>query len=401
MAMPYASLSPAGADHRSSAATASLLPFCRSSPLSAGGGGGGGLGEGAQMSARWAAARPAPFTPAQYEELEQQALIYKYLVAGVPVPPDLVVPIRRGLDSLAARFYGHPTLAYGSYFGKKLDPEPGRCRRTDGKKWRCSKEAAPDSKYCERHMHRGRNRSRKPVETQLVPPSQPPAAVAVAPLAAASNGGSNFQNHSLYPAIAGSTGGGGGSSISSPFSSSLGSSQLHMDNVSTYAGIGGGTAKDVRYNAYGMRSLADEHSQLISDAIDSSMENHWRLPPSQNSSFPLSSYPQLGALSDLGQNTISSLSKMNRQPVSFLGNDFGGIDSVKQENQTLRPFFDEWPKTRDSWSSLSDENANLASFPATQLSISIPMTSSDFSVASSQSPNVTEHCDVYDPSIGC
>lgn len=50
-------------------------------------------------------------------------------------------------------------------FGRKVDPEPGRCRRTDGKKWRCSKEAYPDSKYCERHMHRGRNRSRKPVET--------------------------------------------------------------------------------------------------------------------------------------------------------------------------------------------------------------------------------------------
>lgn len=45
-----------------------------------------------------------------------------------------------------------------------VDPEPHRCRRTDGKKWRCSKNAVPDQKYCERHMHRGRNRSRKPVE---------------------------------------------------------------------------------------------------------------------------------------------------------------------------------------------------------------------------------------------
>ena len=138
------------------------------------------------------------------------------------------------------------------------------------------------------------------------------------------------------------------------------------------------------------RSLADEHSQLISEAIDSSMENQWRLPPSQTSSFPLSSYPQFGALSDLGQSTVSSLSKMERQPLSFLGNsEFGAMDSAaKQENQTLRPFFDEWPKARDSWPGLSDENASLApSFPATQLSMSIPMASSDFSVASSQSPN--------------
>lgn len=52
------------------------------------------------------------------------------------------------------------------YYGKKIDPEPGRCRRTDGKKWRCSKDAHPESKYCERHMNRSRYRSRKPVESQ-------------------------------------------------------------------------------------------------------------------------------------------------------------------------------------------------------------------------------------------
>ena len=46
--------------------------------------------------------------------------------------------------------------------------EPGRCRRTDGKKWRCAKEVVPDQKYCERHLNRGRNRSRKPVEGQTV-----------------------------------------------------------------------------------------------------------------------------------------------------------------------------------------------------------------------------------------
>lgn len=47
-----------------------------------------------------------------------------------------------------------------------MDPEPGRCRRTDGKKWRCSRDAVPDQKYCERHINRGRHRSRKLVEVQ-------------------------------------------------------------------------------------------------------------------------------------------------------------------------------------------------------------------------------------------
>ncbi|TVU15873.1 hypothetical protein EJB05_39415 [Eragrostis curvula] len=366
MAMPFASLSPA-ADHRPSP---SLLPFCRASPLSA-------VGEDASqqqqqhaMSGRWAAAaRPAaPFTPAQYEELEQQALIYKYLLAGVPVPQDLLLPIRRGF------VYHQPALGYGPYFGKKVDPEPGRCRRTDGKKWRCSKEAAPDSKYCERHMHRGRNRSRKPVEAQLVaaPLSQP------SPPANLAGG---FQNHSLYPAIAGGRGGGATGTFG------LGSTaQLHMDNAAPYATAVGGGSKDLRYSTYGMRSLAAEHSQLISGGMDSSIDNSWRQLPSQTSTFQVSSYPLYGTLSGLDESTICSLPKTEREPVSFFGSDFATANTGKQENQTLRPFFDEWPKSRDSWSELADDNS-LSSFSATQLSISIPMGTSDFSNTSSRSPH--------------
>ncbi|MQM01922.1 hypothetical protein Taro_034681 [Colocasia esculenta] len=61
--------------------------------------------------------------------------------------------VSRGGDYLNLRFTG----ANG-------DLEPGRCRRTDGKKWRCSRDVAPGQKYCERHVHRARPRSRKPVE---------------------------------------------------------------------------------------------------------------------------------------------------------------------------------------------------------------------------------------------
>jgi hypothetical protein len=61
------------------------------------------------------------------------------------------------------------TVAWGSFhlgYSGNADPEPGRCRRTDGKKWRCSRDAVADQKYCERHINRGRHRSRKPVEGQ-------------------------------------------------------------------------------------------------------------------------------------------------------------------------------------------------------------------------------------------
>ncbi|XP_035834775.1 growth-regulating factor 5 isoform X2 [Helianthus annuus] len=98
-----------------------------------------------------------PFTARQWQELEDQALFYKYMISGMPIPPHLIYTIRASLDSST-----HPP----PNVGRKVDGEEagGRCRRTDGKKWRCSKEACPDSKYCQKHMHRGRNRSRKSVE---------------------------------------------------------------------------------------------------------------------------------------------------------------------------------------------------------------------------------------------
>lgn len=57
------------------------------------------------------------------------------------------------------------------YRGSPVDSEPGRCRRTDGKKWRCSRDVVGDQKYCERHMNRGRYRNRKPVDDQTSVPA--------------------------------------------------------------------------------------------------------------------------------------------------------------------------------------------------------------------------------------
>ncbi|KAK9678450.1 hypothetical protein RND81_11G212200 [Saponaria officinalis] len=112
------------------------------------------------------------FTPAQWIELEHQAMIYKYLTSNLPVPSNLLIPIRKAIQSSvfpAFSIGSSPSHSYGwgsfhQGFSGNTDPELGRCRRTDGKKWRCSREAVPDQKYCERHINRGRHRSRKPVE---------------------------------------------------------------------------------------------------------------------------------------------------------------------------------------------------------------------------------------------
>jgi hypothetical protein len=158
----------------------------------------------------------------------------------------------------------------------------------------------------------------------------------------------------------------------------------HVDlysDVLTFADISLWHLKS-RYSAYGAKSLSDDHSQLLPGGMDPSMDNSWRLLPSQTTTFQATSYPVFGTLSGLDESTIASLPKTQREPLSFFGSDYV---TAKQENQTLRPFFDEWPKSRESWPELAEDNH--LGFSATQLSISIPMATSDFSNTSSRSPN--------------
>ncbi|PKI67086.1 growth-regulating factor 9 isoform X2 [Punica granatum] len=143
------------------------------------------LGIGADESARSPARGKAGefFTHAQLGELYHQFLVYKYLAARLPVPPHLLL---RSWKSDAGGFlfpgngvpWSHHPTSVG--FGRKaldymnrMSPEPERCRRTDGKKWRCRKDVIPNRKYCERHINRGRRRSRKPVEvSKFASPSE-------------------------------------------------------------------------------------------------------------------------------------------------------------------------------------------------------------------------------------
>ncbi|KDP32107.1 hypothetical protein JCGZ_12568 [Jatropha curcas] len=119
------------------------------------------------------------FTASERMELKQQALIYKHISASVPEPDNLLLPLENnlrphpyGLPASSAGVFPSNSLGCSSlqlgYMGSSTsrDSEPERCRRTDGKKWRCSRNTVPDQKYCEKHRNRGRYRSRKPVEAQ-------------------------------------------------------------------------------------------------------------------------------------------------------------------------------------------------------------------------------------------
>ncbi|WCJ22822.1 growth-regulating factor 9 [Euphorbia peplus] len=113
-------------------------------------------------------------TETQMDEFQRQVLVYKYISAGLPVPSALVRQIWKSVDDSLSFVNGGNGIGrrYSSFagFSKEFDntcmkdPETDGCRRTDGKKWRCRKDVVPGEKYCERHMHRGRRRSRKPVE---------------------------------------------------------------------------------------------------------------------------------------------------------------------------------------------------------------------------------------------
>ncbi|XP_004246083.1 growth-regulating factor 8-like [Solanum lycopersicum] len=103
-------------------------------------------------------ARKVPFTASQLQEFQRQFIICKYIMASMPVPPHLLLPLP-----------SPPQSNMDLKFSSGSDPEPWRCKRTDGKKWRCSRDVAPDQKYCERHAHKSKPRSRKPVEIHTNP----------------------------------------------------------------------------------------------------------------------------------------------------------------------------------------------------------------------------------------
>ncbi|XP_038985423.1 growth-regulating factor 1-like [Phoenix dactylifera] len=331
-----------------------------------------------------------PFTPSQWQELEHQALIFKYMASGIPIPSDLILPLRRSylLDSTITSptlgFPPQPSMSWGWNqvgFGRKADdPEPGRCRRTDGKKWRCAKEAYPDSKYCERHMHRGKNRSRKPVEMSLA---------TTLPSSTTSSTSSTSHNPSPYPPPL---------SISTPDSYHL---LYPYHSSSRPPGVGLSTPhfnldaptytqpdKDYRY-CHGMKDV-DEYS-FFSEASGSERESSWQFRPLGMSLLGESKKGSSALQQSAYAQCERDAEEKQQQHCFVLGADFKLERPVKAEREQegqrpLRHFFDEWPqKSKDSWVDLEQENPNqaaAAAYSKTQLSISIPMSHHDFPVTS-------------------
>ncbi|GFY85973.1 growth-regulating factor 2 [Actinidia rufa] len=292
----------------------------------------------------------SPFTPSQWMELEHQALIYKYITANVPVPSNLLIPIRKALDSTGLSGFSvgplrSSTLGWGAFhlgYSNNSDPEPGRCRRTDGKKWRCSRDAVVDQKYCERHMNRGRHRSRKPVEglnghsvsgptTTTAKPSSTSALVVPGGGASNSLGFSHHPHHKNLQSNMPST------CASSPQINRI---FLNKENVGERNEDATNFSIPKQHNPYEESSRAD-FGRVCSDSL---------LNPLQNS------FRNYGSSQDLNARENES-------------------------QRSVHQFMDDWPKTQTDRVSFTWPIVDLQA-ERTQLSISIPEAPLDFTSSS-------------------
>lgn len=109
------------------------------------------------------------------------------------------------------------------------------------------------------------------------------------------------------------------------------------------------------------------------------------MPPSQLSSNAMlkqKSDSQLLGSSSTQQNVTHTFESMSKQRQHcFLGSEVITSGPPKQDQQhPVHPFFSEWPTTKESWSTLDDEDGSSKNFfSSTQLSMSIPRASTNFS----------------------
>ncbi|KAG4382485.1 hypothetical protein JHK82_039240 [Glycine max] len=313
-----------------------------------------------------------PFTPSQWMELEHQALIYKYITANMPVPTHLLIPIRKALDSVgfcnfSTGLLRSNSLGWGGFhlgFSNSTDPEPGRCRRTDGKKWRCSRDAVVDQKYCERHMNRGRHRSRKPVEGQSGH-ALTTTTTTTNTLNASSNstvvpGNNTFAHNKVHHPLPPN---------SSPANTI---NRMFMNNKEN--------------NSTSERMEDCSALPMLPPTLE--------LKPKEKNNFMIHKHQDPYDESSRNNNEfglVTSDSLLNpTQKRSFDSSSSQKDDSESQQQHSLRHFIDDSPKppshNHHRSSSIWPELDNIQS-DRTQLSISIPISSSDFMSFTTSSPS--------------
>ncbi|KAJ1415168.1 Glutamine-Leucine-Glutamine, QLQ [Sesbania bispinosa] len=348
---------------------------------------------------------------------EHQALIFKYMVAGLPVHPDLVLPIQKSFESISQTFFQHPsckllkslsTSSLPQHFRflfsymrnlfwsiirigirnpfnsvtvcnpKPLVPEipnelmvrihdaysmdsylrsyvcilpfcPYCCQmnvyRLGELLFLLWEEGGPRARTMQgRTDGKSGGAPRKHIQT----PSTSSSTVTSLTVTGGSSRTGNFQN--LPTNAFGNLQGTG---------SGTDRTDYHLDSIPY-----GIPSKEYRY-LQGLKSEGGEHS-FFSEAsgsnkvlqMESQLENTWPLMSTRVASFSAS------------KSSNDSMLQSDYPQHSFLSSDYASGEAMKEEGQPLRPFFNEWPKGRDSWSGLEDERSNQTAF--SQLSSQYP-----------------------------
>ncbi|KAL9661234.1 hypothetical protein QQ045_026056 [Rhodiola kirilowii] len=306
------------------------------------------------------------FTQTQWFELEQQALIYKYIASNVSVPSNLIIPIKKSFNpwGLSGSISANGSLSSSSFgwgpfhlgFAGSTDPEPGRCRRTDGKKWRCAKDAVHGHKYCDKHLNRGRHRSRKPVEGQKPDQSVTGATnlTKVVPMA------SSLSKASVLP------GDSGANALAVP-----------MHHYSK----GPQSAVNPSPDSFTVRTQDRHAISVLSPTVSSSSKDASFAIPKPKDPFEDSYQSEFGFVSsDYLRNPYQKISSS----LSFKNYNGSFMDFSVQESQDqhpLRQFMEDWPKDRSEHSDITWQDETKPDW--TKLSMSISMVSSGFSSSAS------------------
>ncbi|KAE9588481.1 putative transcription factor interactor and regulator C3H-WRC/GRF family [Lupinus albus] len=253
-------------------------------------------------------------------------------------------------------FMGWGAFHFG--FSNNTDPEPGRCRRTDGKKWRCSRDAVVDQKYCERHMNRGRHRSRKPVEQ-------------------------GHLGHAGIVAESGTT----TATTTTPNTTTSASNSLtfvpHQEHKNMQPPLASDTSPTININSFMNNNKENDASERVHGSFSLPMlPPTLELKPKEQIPFmahkqQIPSYEESARKdNEFGLVTSDSLLNPSQKSPALLGSrSFSSSQNQQTEPQhSLRHFIDDCP------------NDDMQS-DSTQLSISIPMTASaDFMSFSSSTP---------------
>lgn len=133
----------------------------------------------------------------------------------------------------------------------------------------------------------------------------------------------------------------------------------------------------------------------------SSMDDSWQLTPLTISSSSSSKQRSCSGLSNENEYSylqLQSLSDNNnnnsKQPHQDQSCYISGSDGKEEPQKIFHRFFDEWPpKSRNSWLDLDDKSST------TQLSISIPTSSHDFTTFSSTNQRGNEFSSLHSFSI--